>query len=439
MGVVIETQTDAFALNLIEPQNTTRPNSMVRRPFRGIEIKNDTYATLRVITSDGSKIPLVDAGGPLPPIGSEGPVGNSDPFQPGKIPSRAGRRMMASTPIYSNFIVQSIKDSRQEKAQFMETFGDTYIFFFGERPRILTVQGLLFNTLDFNWRTEFWYNYENHLRGTKLVEQDARVYLAFDDIVVEGYMLGADAEDNAEMPYHIPFSFQLFVTNHVYLSPYGDPFYPTRNYVISGDPNETSLTVQSTAGKTKDVLVQGQLVEASIKNATYALAGAGLVGNAAIFNSLLGRAGGTNTTPTLASKMAVDLIKAGIMAQSVTFLNVLARYFKMPVNPANPVRTLPARSMIRDNKDEYVNGSYSSVNYDRAAQAEAQARMQALKTAYMVETAIVAQLQAMEVSSVQLNDPDDGASPMSQAHRFQFGATPTGVSPQSVIQGLRGR
>lgn len=432
MGVVIETQTDAFAMNLMDSRNTYTPNRMIRRPFRGFEIKDDTYATIRVITADGTKIPLVDAGGPLSPLGGE-----DDRVVSGEaVPSRAGRRVMAATPVYSNFIIQSIKDSRQEKAQFMETFGDTYIFFFGERPRILTVQGLLFNTLDFNWRTEFWYNYENYLRGTKLVERNARVYLAWDDIVVEGYMLGADADDNSDLPYHIPFTFQLFVTNHAYLSPFlGDPDYPVRAGVTTMAPVEDAVTIQNTAGRTNDVVGQVRLTEESLRIAQYSLAGAGLVGTSAGLNAILGNATAANTQATLAKKMVLDLLKQGLIAQSATFLNVMARYFKTIVRP-NPLRNTPARSKIRDNADEYVDGAYAAVAYDRAAQAMGDARIRALQTAYQIETTFVATMQAMQISAVQLNDPEDGTSPMSQQHRLQVAATPLGVSPAALIAGI---
>lgn len=126
MPVIVETQTDAFAHNLSD-KSFSPPADSVRRPFRGIEIKNDTYATIQVIGSDGYTRPLVDAGGSLPPSSDNAVAGS-------KVRTKVSRNAMNSSYFYSNFIIQSVKDSRQEKAQFMETFGDTYIFFFGERP-----------------------------------------------------------------------------------------------------------------------------------------------------------------------------------------------------------------------------------------------------------------------------------------------------------------
>ena len=169
MGVFIEVQTDAFAEELRQFQDSKLDFSGVRRPFRGIEIKEDTYSIMKVIQSNGREIPLVDSGGSV-----QSQSGGSTTAGSG-VPGRTQKRGGTRTYNYSNFIIQNISESRQEKSQILETFGDTYIFFFGERPRILQVTGLLFNTLDFNWRTEFWVNYEETLRGSKLVERDARV------------------------------------------------------------------------------------------------------------------------------------------------------------------------------------------------------------------------------------------------------------------------
>ena len=158
MATFVEIQTDAFADRLTELTDAKKWNyAGVRRPYRGIEIKEDTYAIMKVIRADGTEIPLTDAGGEVrPQSGNKTKAG-------GSVPAKSAKSGGASTYNYSNFVIQRIDESRQEKSQILETFGDTFIFFFGERPRLLNVSGLLMNTLDFNWRTEFWYNYENHL------------------------------------------------------------------------------------------------------------------------------------------------------------------------------------------------------------------------------------------------------------------------------------
>ena len=205
MTVFIEAQTEPFAQERAEMaesyQARFRTEANVRRPTRGHVLKEDSYAIIRVMGADGNFIPVIDA------------AGEEVLEQDGK----------AYTTYYSNFFVQTVQEERSEKQQIVDTFGETYIFFFGESPRFLSVQGMLLNTADFNWRDEFWENYERYFRGTRLVERGARLYLIYDEIIVEGYMVKANATESAENPWVIPFNFQMFVTGYTALSNIGDP------------------------------------------------------------------------------------------------------------------------------------------------------------------------------------------------------------------------
>lgn len=186
MAVYITAMTDAF--EELGREALTYEN--VRRPLRGIEIKQDTYAVLRVIKITGEDIPIFDSSS----AEEENGIGHSTR--------------------YSNFILQQVQEQRVEKQQIIETFGEDYIFFFGERPRIMTFSGILLNTRDFNWKNEFLENYERHLRGTRLVEQNARLYLYFDDLVIEGYIIQSNVNYMSDSPYHVQFSFQMYVCQY---------------------------------------------------------------------------------------------------------------------------------------------------------------------------------------------------------------------------------
>lgn len=208
MTIFVEARTEPFAQarsDMVESyQARFRTDANVRRPTRGHVLKEDSYAILRVMGSDGNFIPVIDAAGE-------------------EIMENDGR---AYTTFYSNFFVQTVQEERTEKQQIVDTFGETYIFFFGESPRFVSVQGMLLNTADFNWRDEFWENYDRYFRGTKLVERGARLYLIYDEIIIEGYMIKAGAMESAENPLVIPFNFQMFVTGYTALSNIGDPRVP---------------------------------------------------------------------------------------------------------------------------------------------------------------------------------------------------------------------
>ena len=119
-----------------------------------------------------------------------------------------------------NFCISSFNISFQEKSQIVQTFGADHTFFYGQKPVIAQVSGYLYNTRDFNWKNEWLSNYEKFLRGTRCVEMEARVYLAFEDLLIAGYILQTGISLNADMPDICPFGFGMLVTNYVDLSRY---------------------------------------------------------------------------------------------------------------------------------------------------------------------------------------------------------------------------
>lgn len=207
MAVFIELATEAFQANQSRMGTQGRTagragTASARRPLRGLEIKEDTYALIRVVRADGSEIPLVD---------SSSSTGQSAD--------------------YTNFILQMVQEARMEKHQIIQTFGEPYIFFFGEEPRFLDVQALLVDSFDFNWEAEWWENYDKYFRGTKLVEMGARCYLFYEDNIVEGYMLNAQSIKVSDQPLQVQLAFRFFITNYQNVSLIGNPNFPIRTEV----------------------------------------------------------------------------------------------------------------------------------------------------------------------------------------------------------------
>jgi len=199
----------------------------IRRPTNGIQIKEDTFATIRVVAADrGKNKLLVDAGS------RRKQSGTNDYMQIGQ---------KRATDIYSNFLLQQVQEDRQEKQQILETFGEAYIFLFGQRARVISFQGILANTADFNWEAEWWYNYDRYLRGTKCVENDARVYISYDNTLVGGYIISTSSAKDTMNKNHVTFQFQLFVTYYSNFSNVGDPsaYFGDGYHAISAEGNVT--------------------------------------------------------------------------------------------------------------------------------------------------------------------------------------------------------
>lgn len=223
MAVFISVTTSAFG----ELDARRQPYTGVRRPMRGLQRKEDTYAIMRVLTAQGEEVALFDSGAFSGDTVGEDVIGRSER--------------------YSNFIIQQIQDQRMEKKQIIETFGEDYVLFFGESPRFLSVSGVLPNSADFNWKNEWWENYDRYLRGTRLVEMNARLYLYFDDVVVEGYIIGSSTEQSASERHLVPFSFQLFVTNYATITPVGSIFFQRTDAGIL--PDDGAVKTQETVGR----------------------------------------------------------------------------------------------------------------------------------------------------------------------------------------------
>ena len=165
----------------------------LRRPEIGLEDRKDSPATLSVVSDDLLNIPLVSSSG----------------------------RGSGQAYSYADFFVQSVSHPRRERYQIVHTFGEPYVTFFGEDVEIIQVSGLLLNSANFNWKSEFIHNYQNFLRGTKLVEKRARAYLTFDDVVVGGYILDLNVQQDSQFRNAIPMSFSMFVTYYAPISGLG--------------------------------------------------------------------------------------------------------------------------------------------------------------------------------------------------------------------------
>ena len=190
--------TVVFTTNVHENQDN---NKFVRRPLSGMAVKPNTHAFIQVVDSQGQPVRVFNQ------IGSLGNIKSPPPDD-----------ASANQPLdeyWTDWLLQSVSEQRMEKTQIVETFGSPVFYVFGERPRILQFQGILVNTADFNWRAEFWENWDKYFRATKLIEQGNRMFIGFDDIIVSGYPMSANAIQNTMQPHQIGFSFSFFVVDYM--------------------------------------------------------------------------------------------------------------------------------------------------------------------------------------------------------------------------------
>jgi hypothetical protein len=191
-------------------------SNLVRRPLRGIRLKQESFASLSV-NGPGKKPHIAN---------SSAPKTQAD-FEPGELLDLDLPDQIINYT--SNFIIQSLVEQRQEKFQPITTFGAPYGYFFGEQPRMIQCTAVLLNTADFQWEVEWWHNYEQYFRGTRLANRGLRAFLSYDDTIIEGYLTSASTSKRASDPYQVDLSFSMWVTNVTYLITAGDKAIDTRH------------------------------------------------------------------------------------------------------------------------------------------------------------------------------------------------------------------
>jgi len=216
------------SLDSLVDKDVLRSVREVSRPLMGITAKPNTHAFLQVIGADGKPIKVLNqigtVGGTLNDLSGSPTVLDEAVKKVGGVDPRSGwlskedKGREPTSYAWTDWILLSVQEERAEKTQIVETFGRSYLYAFGERPRVLAFSGMLMNTVDYNWRAVFWENWDKYFRATKLLEQNARIYISWDDILVEGYPLNAAAVEVADNPNAMMFQFGFFVTNYTNLS-----------------------------------------------------------------------------------------------------------------------------------------------------------------------------------------------------------------------------
>ncbi len=129
----------------------------------------------------------------------------------------------------NKFFLQSITENKQERAQILETFGDSVILFFGERTRVYTLNGSIldanqkyFGQVDevvFNWAAAFRLFYDEHLRGTQLAKDGKVAVLSVNGQVYIGYPLSLSMITDSRNPMLAGFNMSWAVVKQLFLPP----------------------------------------------------------------------------------------------------------------------------------------------------------------------------------------------------------------------------
>lgn len=125
---------------------------------------------------------------------------------------------------YIDFLLTQAQESYSEKVQISEVLSDNFIsYFFGASPPVFNYTGVLYNTLQNDWRSAFSILYHQVIRGTQLARRKVSLCLAYDNVIVTGAMLNMNQSLDASQQMAASFSFSLLVKQYYIWRPDNSP------------------------------------------------------------------------------------------------------------------------------------------------------------------------------------------------------------------------
>lgn len=193
-----------------------RVDTVVRRPTLGIVGYEDRFCRLEVYAKSLE--------------GGEGDY----------IPMHNTSYASGQHPINTNFLINQVTLGAEEAVQVVRTFGDYYLSDVGENPRTLSVQGVLFESKNFPWLSEWRANYDHYLRARQCILRKAMAYLTIDDTMYAGYIISSGISRNVTPAWElVPFNFTMILRKATDLR--ANSLF--RNRIIGGS-NEEQLSLR---------------------------------------------------------------------------------------------------------------------------------------------------------------------------------------------------
>jgi len=136
------------------------------------------------------------------------------------------------------FILQGVEEGRAEKHQIVQTFGENFIFLFGQQPLIFNYSGTMLDarspwretdgsrsgSLDSvrgpessNWVGLFDILYDKFLRGYSAASQKMQVRIQYKDYIRTGILLNFSKKEYSDSLSGVPFSFAMYVLSTNYM------------------------------------------------------------------------------------------------------------------------------------------------------------------------------------------------------------------------------
>ena len=116
---------------------------------------------------------------------------------------------------FKQFILSSISTASQERMQIVETSRAFQALFYGSKPEILNLGGIIKNTRQNPWNANMTFLWDGLMRGSALVEQGNILQLYIDGTIYNGYPFGFQRSQIAPTDYLVSFSMSFIIKEKI--------------------------------------------------------------------------------------------------------------------------------------------------------------------------------------------------------------------------------
>lgn len=154
---------------------------------------------------------------------------------------------------YDKFLLTDVSGRLSEKVQITEVFGDgEIVYYFGRHPMVFNLTGILIDSPDNSWFTDWLMMYSDVLRGTQTAKNYELIKLVLPNMILTGTIMGVSWNQNAARDVDIPFSFE-FLAKVVEPIPVVEAGLPISNQIAGVNFSKAEgFTGQSDINKTKE-------------------------------------------------------------------------------------------------------------------------------------------------------------------------------------------
>jgi hypothetical protein len=143
---------------------------------------------------------------------------------------------------YQKFLLTDVQVSYNEKTQIVSTFGDSeVVYHFGKQPIMVSLSGIVFDSIQHDWFYSFVQMYAKYGRGTALANANQTAIIELPNMTLEGSILSLTHTQNSQRDTDVSFSIQFYAKKITPKSSenFAANFASGRKYVFTPPPKNT--------------------------------------------------------------------------------------------------------------------------------------------------------------------------------------------------------